>query len=397
MKLSLKIIGLFILLLLLTLAVDGLLTVYHELVLIRERLKDETLSFGYVIGDLIELELTERDLTRALEIINEVNRIEDREHLSLLPIAAAYSDSDLTDENIKRLLSGSGVYTINKKERLLITSVPIFYNNDILAYLKIYQTFSFYNHYRRQILFKDVFLSLSLTVAGVVLSIIIGRKYVKHPLDILIRRTERISRGDFSESHDLKTKDELLQLENAVNLMCEKLNFTMESLKSETEKRIDSLEQLRHSERLSSLGRLSSGFAHEMGTPLNIIRGRAQLIIREDLTGEEIREYAGIILSESDRMTDIIRKLLNYARRSKSNFRAAEILPVIRTAAALLKPLCDKKNIIVNINSRGEIPLLNIDEQQMQQVFLNLIMNAEESMEHPGTIDISVFPPDPQL
>src|SRR6185295_3813137 len=96
---------------------------------------------------------------------------------------------------------------------------------------------------------------------------------------------------------------------------CDRLAQAQARLRAETEARIATLEQLRHADRLKTVGQLASGIAHELGTPLNIITGRLELIKADDRCGVELGMHVDVIKSQCEGMTGIIRHFLDFARR----------------------------------------------------------------------------------
>ena len=96
--------------------------------------------------------------------------------------------------------------------------------------------------------------------------------------------------------------------------MCRQLAESQEQIRQETAARIAAMEQLRHADRLKTVGRLASGIAHELGTPLNVVSGRAGLIASGKLSHDEIGQSVAAIKAEAEKMTRIIRQLLDFAR-----------------------------------------------------------------------------------
>ena len=105
-----------------------------------------------------------------------------------------------------------------------------------------------------------------------------GLRWIARPLQQLTDKTRRAGAGDFSRPVSVSGRDELAELATALNQMCEQLSRQQEQIDAETAKRLTALEQLRHADRLKTVGRLAAGIAHELGTPLNVISGRAALI-----------------------------------------------------------------------------------------------------------------------
>ena len=117
--------------------------------------------------------------------------------------------------------------------------------------------------------------------------------------------------------------------------MCRQLAEHQAAIQQETTRRLATLEQLRHADRLTTVGRLAAGIAHEMGTPLNVVAGRAALITSGKLSAAEIESSAATIKSEADRITGIVRHLLDFARLRPPHRTATDVHALVtKTAVA---------------------------------------------------------------
>ena len=125
-----------------------------------------------------------------------------------------------------------------------------------------------------------------------VLAAALGRRYVGLPLDRLIDKTRRIAAGDLSGPVRLDSRDELAELAESLNAMCAAVSESQARIREETAGRVAAVEQLRHADRLKTVGRLAAGIAHQLGTPLNVVSGRASLIASGKLTPERNRRRA---------------------------------------------------------------------------------------------------------
>lgn len=216
-----------------------------------------------------------------------------------------------------------------------------------------------------------------------------GVRWVAKPLDRLIDKTERIGNGDFSKPLEVRGNDELSQLAQALNAMSAKLAEQQQRIHDESTERMATLEQLRHADRLKTVGRLAAGIAHELGTPLNVVSGRAGLIASGKLSADEIAASAKTIKSEADRVTAIIRQLLDFARPSKSHRVRLDITDLLRQTSTLIEPLAEKRNVQIELTASPEV-MIAVDRSQMQQVLTNLLVNAAQSMPDGGTVTASV-------
>ncbi|QDT51588.1 Sporulation kinase E [Symmachiella dynata] len=229
-----------------------------------------------------------------------------------------------------------------------------------------------------------------LAVAAICGAILIvgGVRMIGRPLNQLVEKTKRVGQGDFSEPLHLNRKDELGQLAMALNEMCDQLAEQRKTIQAETASRIETEHQLRHADRLKTVGRLAAGVAHEMGTPLNVVSGRAGLIAGGKLNDEEIQKSAVVIKTEADRIAKIIRELLDFARRSTPQREAADLRQVLDHAVDLLRPYADKAHVALEVEADSEAFPAHVDAGQIQQVITNLVMNAVQSMDDAGRVDV---------
>jgi signal transduction histidine kinase len=159
-------------------------------------------------------------------------------------------------------------------------------------------------------------------------------------------------------------------------------------LLNESSAKQEALHQLRHAERLATLGKLASGIAHEVGTPLNVISGRAELIASGDLGKEAMVSSAKIILGQTDRVTAIVRQLLDFARRGGTRKERTNLAALVEHTASLLGPMAAKARVDIATSGAPTEALVNASE--MQQVVTNLLTNAIHAMPHGGRVDISL-------
>jgi signal transduction histidine kinase len=232
---------------------------------------------------------------------------------------------------------------------------------------------------------------MGLCSIGVVMTA--GVRWIAQPLNALTRKMERVGQGDFSSDLKIHSNDELGQLASAVNQMCEQLQEQKCKIENETNQRLLAMEQLRHADRLKTVGQLAAGFAHEVGTPLNVVTGRASMILTDhDMSAEKVQENARAIKSESERISAIIKKLLDFARRGGSQQIIGDLRQVVHRAVDLIQPLAAKRSITIETTMPEKGAPCDIDFNQMQQVVMNLIDNAVDASPECSQIDISLTP-----
>jgi signal transduction histidine kinase len=228
------------------------------------------------------------------------------------------------------------------------------------------------------------------TLLGAVLVVALGSAWIGRPLRQLIDKTRRIGQGDLSGPLAIKRRDEFGELAQALNSMCDQLQQAQDKIQDEAEARIAAQTQLRHVDRLRTVGRLAAGIAHELGTPLNVISGRANLIASGQLDGPQTRESAEAIKSEADRIAKIIRQLLDFARRSSPQRRQTDLVQLSRQTVELLTPIAKKNGAQLLIGSVPDACSLEVDPGQIQQVITNLLVNAFQATGADGRVELTI-------
>jgi len=150
-----------------------------------------------------------------------------------------------------------------------------------------------------------------------------------------------------------------------------------------------SQDTLRRADRLSSLGLLTAGLAHEIRNPLVAIRTFTQLL-PERYNDAEFREgFQGLALKEVDRICGLINDLLSFARPSKPNVAPEAINDVVENITRILETQAKEKNVAIFREFSENLPKVWIDREQMKQVFMNLILNAIQAMQQGGSLSIA--------
>ncbi|MEZ4299862.1 MAG: histidine kinase dimerization/phospho-acceptor domain-containing protein [Polyangiaceae bacterium] len=199
------------------------------------------------------------------------------------------------------------------------------------------------------------------------------------PLQALVTQARRIGEGDLSGRLAIAQEDEMGELGREMNAMCERLAGAQARVLAETSQRIAALTQLRHADRLTTVGKLASGVAHELGTPLNVVGGRAKLILQEPGQAEAVAHSARIISEQAERMTRIIRQMLDFARRRGPQKETVDLAELSARTAAMLEPMGRKHGASIVVEPGGEAKT-EADPAALEQVLTNLIVNAIQAM-----------------
>ncbi len=149
--------------------------------------------------------------------------------------------------------------------------------------------------------------------------------------------------------------------------------------------------EMQHADRMALVGQLASGLAHEIGTPLNIIAGNAELL------GMELRERrhdtaeVDAIIQHADRITRLIQQLLTFARAKAQPMAALAVQEPLANVLCLLETRFKHQDITVMLEVSSELPLIRGRAEQLEQVFLNVLVNAWHAMPDGGTLTITAW------
>ena len=212
---------------------------------------------------------------------------------------------------------------------------------------------------------------------------------VGRPIVRLRDKARRAGAGDFSRPLVLRQRDEIGELAADLNAMCEQIAAANRRLAEESDAHLAALEQLRHAERLATVGRLAAGVAHELGTPLNVVSGRAELIAARELPRAEVAKNAAIIVEQADRMSAIIQQLLDFSRRRAGTPGLADLPDLVGRAVDLLSSAAKRARVRVRRAPAAEPLMARVDQNQMQQALTNIILNGIQAMPVGGELRVS--------
>ena len=227
-------------------------------------------------------------------------------------------------------------------------------------------------------------------MGGILALLLFGtREWVTKPISNLVGGIENLKKGNLDYRIELKGKNELSNLAQAFNQMAGDLKRAQRQIIQDAETRLGLERNLRQSEKLATIGQLASGLAHEIGTPLNIIAGRAELIKRRHQDDDD-QKNPDIILQQTERITRIIQQLLGFVRKKRPERKPIGISTLVESVLDLLGPEIHRYGVAVVKKWKNDGASVLGDPDQLQQVFLNLVLNAIQSMPGGGMLHLSI-------
>jgi signal transduction histidine kinase len=224
-----------------------------------------------------------------------------------------------------------------------------------------------------------------------------SRAAITAPLKRLVEAIDDVTRGDLGRVILRERDDEVGDLAERFNEMTKSLREAREQILDGVDAKLALEARLRFSEKLATIGQLAASIAHEVGTPLNVIVGRARNMEKKADDREAVAKNASIIAEQTQRITRIIQQLLDFARRKASERTAVNVHDVAKSALDFLEhqlqaSRVEWKQLPFSAEAGDGVPgspVVTADADQIQQVILNLILNAIQAMPQGGQLEIS--------
>jgi len=222
---------------------------------------------------------------------------------------------------------------------------------------------------------------------------------VTNPIKLLSEIVVSFTGGQFNKTISTNRRDEIGNLIKGFNTMAERLKKAYAELEGRVKTSDRELEmayqilkqrqdQLIRSEKMAALGQLSAGIAHEIRTPLTSIKIFIQSLEKEIDLDENQKEDFRIIKKEIDRINENITRFLNFARPEEPQFQRIHINTLVKDALNLLAAKIKNSGIDLNVSVPEDLPPVEGDPKQLDQVLLNLLLNAIEAMPQGGALNI---------
>jgi signal transduction histidine kinase len=232
--------------------------------------------------------------------------------------------------------------------------------------------------------------TLVLLIVGVT-TLMVGvfaMRLVSRPITKLLRGIDDVAKGDLSHVILSERDDEI----GAIATRFNEMTFSLRESRGETQRQNEAklaLEQrLGQTEKLATLGQLAAEIAHEVGTPLNVIAGRARSIQRKSKEPETVEKNAGIIAEQTARITRIIQRLLDFTRRKVGTAAPSELNlnDIAQSTIELLASQFASARIRVRFDRTTQPAQIAGDSDRLQQVLINLLLNAVQAMPEGGAL-----------
>jgi len=250
---------------------------------------------------------------------------------------------------------------------------------------------------------KVVYSFFAIGVGGVLIVLLLSffiTTGIIRPLREMLRATRRIAAGDLAVEIPISSKDEIGQLAESYNHMLAGLKQARQelegygrTLEEKVEQRSQQLKkiqtQLMQSEKLTSLGRLASGVAHEINGPLTGILTFSHQMMRRLKDHPELQQELEMIAREATRASAVVRGLLDFSRETQPQKRPCNVNELVLHILSLLEGQAVFRGIKILKNLDPQVPMILLDANQVQQVLINIILNSADAMPAGGILTIT--------
>jgi signal transduction histidine kinase len=208
---------------------------------------------------------------------------------------------------------------------------------------------------------------------GIVLTYLLTKRILR-PVERLDRAAEEVTRRNYSYRVPIESQDELGRLAKTFNAMCDSIQ--------------EAREELIRSERIATIGRLSTSIVHDLRNPLAAIYGGAEMLVDADLSAEQYRRLAANIYRASRRIQELLQELLDVSRSNKRPAEAGNLSEIVSGAVDSLARLAEMQNVTFAVDVPPNVQVM-ADHDRLTRVFLNLMNNALEAMPAGGQIAVT--------
>ena len=275
-------------------------------------------------------------------------------------------------------------------------------DGDVIGMLYVGMLEAPYSDLRNRVILTFLLIA-GATIIGLSIVIVLATSSITRPVQDLLRATGKVAEGDLSYRVPSTTGDEVGLLADSFNEMTaelekatrryEVLTRTLEDkVRERTRQLEEAQDQLVQSAKLSSLGKLAAGIAHEINNPLTSILINSHLLAERLEGREDLEDNLRLVIEETTRCGGIVRGLLEFSRQTAPEKRPTDVNKVVEETMLLVGSNILAGNVRIEKHLDSGLPEIMVDTNKIKQVFTNIILNALDAMSDGGDLDITTRP-----
>jgi len=309
-------------------------------------------------------------------------------------LSASLQNRKLPDVDVRGVIDSrtpvEGLFTEDAAQRYYrVGPIANSEGEGIAAFLVIEDLPLFTNEFRTRA-YQTLLTTIGLMGVLALIVPVMIRRGVTQPLNRFAQQIEIIGQGRFDQRLATTRRDEIGRLAQEFDRMCSRLESAQHRLLVESEEKLRLERTLRHSGKLAALGQLASRLAHEIGTPLNVIQGRAEQLLRQEGLAEKDQNFIRVIISQIERISGFLRELLTLARRPEPLLRIVSVNDIVRRVREVIGEQEQQSGVevILALALEETLPAVQVDPDQLEQVLLNLTVNALQAVGTVGSVTL---------
>ena len=296
------------------------------------------------------------------------------------------------DSQVAKVLNTGGPSTkIYREQALLTITAPIFADGQCVAAVRVPVRIDTVSQgLRRSRLLIWFYIGLNVLVLVIFGNFLLSRIVIR-PIKRMVKIADHFEESDLFSMMSRSERNEIAHLTVALNRMLkrlaenkERLEADIRSLEAANLELKQAREEVVRSEKLSSLGRLAAGVAHEVGNPIGAVLGYTNLLVDHVADNAEATDYLGRIEKEVTRINAIVRELLDFSRPSPSESAPLDVNALVTESTSFLARQSLMASIKIETELEQGIGIVWADANQLKQVLINLMLNARDAMEEGG-------------
>jgi len=390
----------------LTLIVFGVYGTYHlrtEAQDLRNDVEQETRLLGYSLLISVENALRDRQTEDVQALLQQIERlkpsIDVRIYIQNRNVIRSDAESLIWPEPVKQALYQAALdgemkqfYFPADKSEFLVLSLPFNKaSTSLRGNLAVVRSLQSMNEELSKTRTFILVSFISFILFSSLLCFFLGQIYITRPL-LKLRQAMRAFKNSTEPPKSLPVEgsDEISSVTQEFNRMTVELFSAYRRLEDETQQRRQLQRALQEADKLITIGQLSAGLAHEIGSPLQIVNGRARALASCAEHPDDVRRLADILVVQTDRITRIVQRLLEFARRRPPERVHCDIAVAIAEVLDMLRYEVRRHNIELRFTCPEKLPLMLTNRDGVQQIVLNLVSNALASIADGGTITVDL-------
>jgi len=369
---------------------------------LRRGVEQETMLLGRSLQAAVENALRDRQLADIEETIRHLNRVDPSINIliydpagHLMTVVHTSQPPDPLSQSAREtaMRSREAVFALHppNKSTHAVLALPLTDDNGmLLGGLLVVRPLLDMRGTLRDLQQGIIITVLLFVLTTTVLGLAAGAVYINRPLGRMAAAMKAVRGGNLRSELPIDRKDEVGAVAAEFNAMVTELREARHRLEEETESRHRLQHALQEADKLIAIGQLSAGLAHEIGSPLQVLKGRARTLLTRTHDAAEVRRIADILVSQTDRITRIVEQLLRFTRRRPASLSRSNLRLAITNVLDLMQYEAHRRGVSLTSSGAEQLPPLWVDTDEIQQIALNLIANALAATPRGGRVTMHV-------